>query len=154
MVEQDAELGEVVGVFGRDESPRRRWGQAGLLGVLTAMFIAPAFGFPILAGGPRYLTFFLVTVGAAVVLTVIFRSVRRNRAARLYERGISLVDGPNERTVPFVRLRRAGYVNEQLEVETLDDVHRVRLGPREAASFLSALEGQLSLTQTPSPHSR
>lgn len=132
MSSSEAELGARLAVTGREESSRRQWGQAALLGSLLGLFTAPGLGFPILSGGPRYALFAGVTVLWCGLLALLVRWLRRNLAVVEHERGLVIVRGPERTLVRADEVRRARYEPEakRLELELTGGRVNLRLPPR------------------------
>lgn len=117
-----------------------------LLGVLTNLFVAPAYGFPIMSRGPNFVGFFAAIVGAGVALVLVVRALRKNRAVRVHDHGVAFVDGRGERSVAFRAIRalrhdaRAGAL--VLEIEEGSPA-QIRLSPPLAAAAAAEIRAHL-----------
>ena len=116
-----------------------------LLGVLIALFAAPV------------LAFFLAVVGSGLVWVLVIRAIRQNRAVRVHEQGLVLVDRRGHRTVSLSSLRAVRYrpSGGYLELESRSGgTERFSLAPGLAAEVLAllrSLEPEASEAQEKAP---
>ena len=130
---------------GRCESEGVQWRQAILLGTLIDLFIAPAFGFPIMSGGSRFGLFFAALAVGAVVCALAVKVLRRNRGAQVFADRVELVAGARRSVVPFAELRRIGFEprTRKLSLESTGGEHTLRLSPAEGAQVVRSVAERL-----------
>lgn len=108
--------------------------------MLIDLFVAPAFGFPIMSGGPRFGLFFAAIGVGAVVFTLIVKALRRNRAVHLFEDRLELVEGSNRRTISLREARRVVFDPARRRLQVGRD--GIRLSPGDGLAVVRALAEQ------------
>ena len=148
---KNGSLGPFVVTYGRYESPAQQWIQAVVLGVFFTLFIAPAFGFPILSQGPNYLLFAGVVVLVAALTAFSIKKLRKNNAVKVHDQGVVLLRGSAERVILFSEMRSLRYnrLRSRLIIEMADKTEvDLPLTAGQGAAVIRSVEAQLGL---PSP---
>lgn len=96
-------------MVGRDETPRQQWQQALLLGVMGNLFLAPAYGFPLVSAAQRYDVFLYAIALFTVTAVLLVKRVRRNRAVRFQQGQLVLVEGEVRTHIPLADISSLRY---------------------------------------------